>query len=68
MITPKQKDILNTVRRFGKTDGMSAIDIGISLGQPRKRAEKWVKPAIKELIKQKLVRRDENVYKPISLQ
>lgn len=41
------------------------MDVGLYFEQPRKKAEKWAKPAIKELIKQKLVYKDENGYKPI---
>lgn len=64
MLTPKQKEILSTIKRFGKSDGITAMDIGIQFGQPRKKAEKWAKPAIKELLKQKLVERNGDVYKP----
>jgi len=65
MLTPKQKDILGCIKRFGKDKAISAMDVGLYFEQPRKKAEKWAKPAIKELIKQKLVYKDENGYKPI---
>lgn len=64
MLTPKQKDIYNLVKRFGNKGTLTAIDIGISMGQPRKKAEKWAKPALKELVKQNLVTRNGDAYEP----
>ena len=63
VLTPKQKDVLGLVRRLSKENGMAAMEVGLYFGQPRKKAEKWAKPALKELIKQKLVVRDSNTYR-----
>ena len=63
MLTPKQEEILNFVKRFGEKGKLTALEIGVGLGQPRKKAEKWAKPALKELIKQKIVERDNDAYK-----
>ncbi len=60
MLTSKQSRINRIIKRFGKTDGISAFDIGVIADQPRKKAESWAKPAVKELIKQKLVSRGKN--------
>lgn len=62
MLTPKQKDIYDFVKRFGKRDPVTAFDVGIHFGQPRKKAESWAKPALKELVKQKIVARNGDAY------
>jgi hypothetical protein len=64
-MTPKQQSIYDLVRRYGKISGMTAMDVGLNFGYPRKKAEKWAKPALKELVKQKLIRRDNDKYYPI---
>ena len=63
MITPKQKEIYNFVKRFGGRGELTALDIGVNFDIPRKKAERWAKPALKELVKQKLVERNNDVYK-----
>ena len=40
------------------------MDIGVTSGYPRKKAEKWAKPALKELVKLKLIRREDGKYYP----
>lgn len=65
MLTPKQKEIHKFVKRFGKNGGLTAMEIGVGLGQPRKKAEKWSKPGLKELVKSKLVERNGDGYKAI---
>ncbi len=62
MLTPKQKDIYDFVRRYSKTEPITAVEIGMAFDQPRKKAEKWAKPALKELVKQKLVIRNGDAY------
>jgi hypothetical protein len=63
LLTPKQQSILEYVTTYGK-HGISAIDIGVGFGFPRKKADKWAKPALKELVKQKLVDRIGDLYFP----
>jgi len=63
-LTPKQESVYSIIKRYGRISGMTAIDIGISCGYPRKKAEKWAKPALKELVKRKLVRRNGEKYYP----
>jgi hypothetical protein len=65
-MTPKQQSIYDLIKRYGKINGMTAMDIGVNFGYPRKKAEKWAKPALKELVKKKLVRRENDKYFPIS--
>ncbi len=62
MMTPKQHQILFIVRRYCGEEGMTALDIGIAAGQPRKKSEKWAKPGLKELIKEKLVERKDGKF------
>ncbi len=61
-MTPKQDKILSIVQRYCGEDGITAFDVGISGGQTRKKAEKWAKPALKELIKGGLVERKEKKF------
>jgi hypothetical protein len=63
VLTPKQQDILDFVNRYGK-NGISAMDIGVNFGFPRKKAEKWAKPGLKELVKGKHVQRIDELYYP----
>ena len=63
-MTSKQKKIYDTVRRFGKISPINPMQIGEILGQPRKKAEKWAKPALKELVKLKLVERIDGNFQP----
>ena len=63
-MTPKQESVYYIVKRYGKISGISAMDIGTSAGYQRKKAEKWAKPALKELVKLKLVRREGEKYYP----
>jgi hypothetical protein len=63
-MTPKQESIYQLIRRYGKISGMTAIDVGLNSGYPRKKAEKWAKPALKELVKLKLIRREGEKYYP----
>jgi hypothetical protein len=63
-LTPKQEEIYKMVKRFGLKGKLTAMEIGLAFGQPRKKAEKWAKPALKELIKQKLVERIDDAYIP----
>ena len=65
-MTPKQQSIYDLIRRYGKISGMTAMDIGVTSGYPRKKAEKWAKPALKELVKLKLIRREGEKYYPES--
>jgi hypothetical protein len=58
MLTPKQESILRYVKRYGKHSTLTAFDIGVGLDHPGNRAEKWAKPALKELVKQKLITRN----------
>ncbi len=64
-MTPKQKNIYGIVKRFGKQDGITAMEIGIADGHPRNKSERWAKPGLKELIKMKIVRRDGDKYQAI---
>jgi hypothetical protein len=61
LLTPKQGDILKYVEKYGK-HGISAMDIGIAFGYPRKKAGKWAKPALNQLTKQKLIERRDGLY------
>ena len=63
MLTPKQKEIYAFVKRFGDKGHLTAMDVGIEFGQPRKKAKKWAQAALKELVKQKLVDRNGDGYK-----
>ncbi len=63
-MTPKQESVYQLVKRYGKIGGMTAMEVGINSGYPRKKAEKWAKPALKELIKLKLIRREGEKYFP----
>jgi hypothetical protein len=65
LLTPKQKEIYKFVKRFGDKGKLTAMEIGLSFDQPRKKAEKWAKPALKELVKQKLVARNGDGYTTI---
>ena len=62
MLTPKQKNIYQFVKRFGNKGKLTAMEIGIGFDQPRKKSEKWAKPALKELVKQKLIIRNGDAY------
>jgi len=63
-MTPKQEKILSIIERYGRINGITAEDIGVAGGYPRKKAEKWAKPALKFLVKEKKIRRDgERFYK-----
>lgn len=64
MLTPKQQEIYRIVKRFGKVGRLTAMVVGLALGQPRKKAEKWAKPALKELVKEKMIIRNGDTYAP----
>ena len=66
-LTEKQHKILKILERFSSSEGMTAMDVGISADYPRKKAEKWARPALKELIKKKLVIRDNGIFIPINI-
>ncbi len=68
LLTPKQEKIYKFVKRFGNKGNLTAMDVGLSFEQPRKKAEKWAKPALKELIKQKLVCREGDSYESIKIE
>lgn len=61
-MTPKQKEIYELLKRYAKISGMTAMEVGVNSGYPRKKAEKWAKPALKELVKLKLIRREGDKY------
>lgn len=63
MLTPKQKKIYTFVKRFGNKGQLTALDVGLEFGQPRKKAKKWAQAALKELVKQKLIERSGDIYK-----
>lgn len=65
MMTPKQQNIYSIVKRFGKTHGITPKDVGFIDGRPKNKSEKWAKPALRELIKLKLIRREDDKYWPI---
>jgi hypothetical protein len=67
-MTPKQKSIYNLVKRYGKISGMTAEEVGKNSGYSHKKAEKWAKPALKELVKKKIIRREDDKYFPIIAQ
>jgi len=64
VLTPKQQEIYEIVKRFGRSGKITALDIGVTAGHPRKKAEKWSKPALKELVKQKKIIRNGDAYAP----
>ncbi len=61
-MTPKQIKIYEMIKRFGKDKGITAAEVGNIGGYPRNRSEKWAKPALRELVKAKKVRRDGDFY------
>lgn len=62
-MTPKQKQIYDTMKRFCGEQGMTSFEIGISASDhPRNKAERWAKPALKELVKLKVIRRQDDKF------
>lgn len=59
-LTPKQQGIMAFI---GKSHSpVTDMDIGLAFDKPRNKAQKWAQPAVKELIKQKMVERGKNGY------
>jgi hypothetical protein len=64
-LTPKQEQILEFVKRYGRVSGVTATDVGMAFDYPRKKADKWAKPALKVLVKNHLIEKNGDKYFPV---